>query len=464
MSDGGPQYVSFVFKQFAQSYGLQHIVSSPRYAQSNGLAERGVQTIKIMLKKSDSPYIALHSYSATPLANGYSPAELLMSRKLLTLLPIAPKQLKPNLPNFRSLRENEKESKLKQKRNYDRRHRARLLTIVKTNDKVWITDQKKSGTVKTESNEPRSYIIQTDSGEIRRNRRHLAKIPESVKDTDKITSETAPDNSSKSDSHFISNLYSRNPLEKLNISMGKYVHGVNKRTTNLAIYGELGRYPLYIDTIISMIKYWFRLCKNTRHDPLLREAYEENMLMYGNNESCWLRCIHILLKHLNMDHMLTHPENFKSSHIYSIKKKLQNNYETLIWKINLNKCEKLRTYRKFKFIFRYETYISDIRNISHRNILTCFRTSNHKLHIETGRYTRPITPVENHICSNCNSKSVENDLHFIMYCPKFENHKRELFSNVLNDNAAILRAEDKFVWILSNEDPSCVRELAKFIH
>jgi hypothetical protein len=46
---------------------------------------------------------------------------------------------------------------------------------------------------------PRSYIIQTDSGEIRRNRRHLVKIPESVKDNDKITSETAPDNSSKSD-------------------------------------------------------------------------------------------------------------------------------------------------------------------------------------------------------------------------------------------------------------------------
>jgi hypothetical protein len=52
----------------------------------------------------------------------------------------------------------------------------------------------------------------------------------------------------------------------------------------------------------------------------------------------------------------------------------------------------------------------------------------------------------------------------LMYCPKFENHRRELFSNVLNNNAAILSAEDKFVWILSNEDQSCVRELAKFIH
>jgi hypothetical protein len=50
----------------------------------------------------------------------------------------------------------------------------------------------------------------------------------------------------------ISNLYSWNPLEKLNISMGKYVLGVNKRTTNLAIYGELGRYPLYIDTIKNL--------------------------------------------------------------------------------------------------------------------------------------------------------------------------------------------------------------------
>ena len=54
-------------------------------------------------------------------------------------------------------------------------------------------------------------------------------------------------------------------------------------------------------------------------------------------------------------------------------------------------------------------------------------------------------------------------LYIILY-PKFENHRRELFPNVLNYNAALLSAEDKFVWILSNEDPSCVRELAKFIH
>jgi hypothetical protein len=46
-----------------------------------------------------------------------------------------------------------------------------------------------------------------------------------------------------------------------------YVIKINEVETNLAIYGELGRYPLYIDTIISIIKYWVRLCKNTHHDP-----------------------------------------------------------------------------------------------------------------------------------------------------------------------------------------------------
>jgi hypothetical protein len=40
-----------------------------------------IQTIKVMLKN-----IALLSYRATPLANGYSPAELFMGRKLQTLL------------------------------------------------------------------------------------------------------------------------------------------------------------------------------------------------------------------------------------------------------------------------------------------------------------------------------------------------------------------------------------------
>ena len=59
--------------------------------QSNGLAEKGVQIIKRLLKKADEqgedPYLALLSYRTTPLDCGQSPAELCMKRKLRTRLP-----------------------------------------------------------------------------------------------------------------------------------------------------------------------------------------------------------------------------------------------------------------------------------------------------------------------------------------------------------------------------------------
>ena len=80
-SDNGPQYSSSEFQSFASSYDFRHITSSPKFPQSNGEAERCVQTVKNLLKKSEDPYEALLSYRATPLSwCDLSPAELCMGR------------------------------------------------------------------------------------------------------------------------------------------------------------------------------------------------------------------------------------------------------------------------------------------------------------------------------------------------------------------------------------------------
>ena len=87
-SDNGPQYASQEFAQFAQSYGFQHICSSPKFPQSNGQVERTVQTVKQLLKQNADPYKSLLNYRATPFPwCGRSPAELLMGRRLRTFLP-----------------------------------------------------------------------------------------------------------------------------------------------------------------------------------------------------------------------------------------------------------------------------------------------------------------------------------------------------------------------------------------
>ena len=70
----------------------------------DGEAERAVQTIKNLLRKADDPYQALLVYRATPLRNGYSPAELLMNRRLRTSLPLVPTQLEPSVPDTTEVR------------------------------------------------------------------------------------------------------------------------------------------------------------------------------------------------------------------------------------------------------------------------------------------------------------------------------------------------------------------------
>ena len=103
VSDNGPQYTSDAFAKFARVFGFyhHHVTSSPHYPQGNGEAERVVQTVKSLLNKTANPYL---EYRATPLQGGYSPAELLMSRRLRTTLPMVRQQRVPkvvNVPEFR---------------------------------------------------------------------------------------------------------------------------------------------------------------------------------------------------------------------------------------------------------------------------------------------------------------------------------------------------------------------------
>ena len=99
-SDNGSPYDSQEHSHFAREWGFQIAPSSPRYAQSNSKAERAVQTVKNILKKEKDKGIALLAYRSTPLSNGYSPAELLMGRRLRNTVPMFQSQLTPDWPDL----------------------------------------------------------------------------------------------------------------------------------------------------------------------------------------------------------------------------------------------------------------------------------------------------------------------------------------------------------------------------
>lgn len=52
LSDNGLQYASKDYSSFAREYEFNHVTSSPKYPQSNGLAEKTVQIAKRILDRA----------------------------------------------------------------------------------------------------------------------------------------------------------------------------------------------------------------------------------------------------------------------------------------------------------------------------------------------------------------------------------------------------------------------------
>jgi len=130
--------------------------------------------------------LALLAYKATPLQNGYSPSELLMSRKLRTTVPILRYQLKPKVADLESLTERERIAKTRQESNFNRYHGVRELPTLTPGQMVWMPDREQEAQV-TQEVGPRSYEVQSQDGTYRRNRRALIELPDVGEETEPVT-------------------------------------------------------------------------------------------------------------------------------------------------------------------------------------------------------------------------------------------------------------------------------------
>lgn len=172
ISDNVP-YNCSSFRKFCENYGIAYEFSSPRYPQSNGLAEKAVHIAKQMLRKCQNEedlFYFLLEYRTTPLCGlNKSPAEILNSRLLRTNLPVSKELLKPKVVDVY-----EKKIAKQQivKNNYDKNAKSGLAfnkgdnVVMKVKkDNCW-----ERGKVVDVYKTPRSYIVENQKGnQYRRN-------------------------------------------------------------------------------------------------------------------------------------------------------------------------------------------------------------------------------------------------------------------------------------------------------
>lgn len=184
VSDNGPCFNSWEFKKFCLDWKIRSIKTSPHYPQSNGQVERFVQTVKNTFKKcsqsGDDFDLALLQIRNTPIASDLpSPAQLMFSRRLKTLIPVKNSLLKPKVQPLSNTRNKLRDRQNRQKVYFDKNSKelSNLApgTIVKV--KSFQSNQRYKwldGEVLEKNNTPRSYKVKLQTGNIvNRNRKHM---------------------------------------------------------------------------------------------------------------------------------------------------------------------------------------------------------------------------------------------------------------------------------------------------
>ena len=137
------------------------------------------------------------------------------------------------------------------------------------------------------------------------------------------------------------------------------------------------------------------------------------------------------------------------------------------WKCELNDLDKnpiLRMYKLIKTNFSMEPYLNLIKEAKYRRSLTKLRLSSHNLEIERGRHTKPVTPVIERLCIVCGV--IDDELHFVTSCKKHTTERERLYSYVDSHvpNFCNLNNAERFIYLLTNENPSILLHLSKFVH
>ena len=245
--------------------------------------------------------------------------------------------------------------------------------------------------------------------------------------------------------------------EKIHLPFLKWALGVHRKSSNVGVWGESGRYPLIYQSIRLSLNYYTRLNKidsSTFVSAALREQKLLNLPWYKNIESL-LKLDEIYFadhvtahRTLNNKSYIPHPqilpENLKGLkcetplpsrrfRVNNISENLSTHFKAC-WEHEKSISSKLSFYHSIKKKFARESYLDTVNKFSHRYSTSKLRISAHDLEIEKGRYDN--TPREQRLCSWCNNSLgnhiIEDEEHVLFNCGLYANLRSYVIGSLIN--------------------------------
>ena len=273
---------------------------------------------------------------------------------------------------------------------------------------------------------------------------------------------------------FVSKIFDERIIpETMHNKVCKMALGVHSKASNLAVKGELGRFPLHIIIYKRIFKYFMRLISFS-NNTILSSALEANIHMDNMGKHSWFTTVKHLLQFTKLDETTLDLANIENNKISNLVKKFNKNLSTqfqVYWLNILNKdrfghsvSNKLSLYSEIKNEIRFEPYLKLIKNVNERVAVTKMRISCHLLPSKAGRYKK--VPRDERFCSFC-KPSIGNEFHYLMKCKhsSFSLLRSAFLECLYKINSNFMNMTDKalFIYILTMHDENVVNLSAQYI-
>ena len=264
-------------------------------------------------------------------------------------------------------------------------------------------------------------------------------------------------------------LHMKHKFESLHTKACRNALGVHKHASEFMVKAELGRYPLSMNILCNIYKYWQHILHSKDHSLVaecLRWALQNHIFGHEN----FVTKITSLFHAIDLPDVLTSAtESSQRSNKIKIINKFKLIHQHYFNNILNDKTKsgeegRFTVYSKIKRNFIYEKYLSMDNNILRRHI-TSIRISTHSLPVELLRKSG--VKREDRNCTLCASNKIATEYHALLECehPKIKHERSKLFSIITNKTPHFqqLNNSDKFTYMCLAIDPTTSFHFAIFL-
>ena len=244
-------------------------------------------------------------------------------------------------------------------------------------------------------------------------------------------------------------------LEKLHCAFLRKVLHLKQSTPYYMLYAETGRFPLEIMMKTRMIAYWSRLIAGNQS----KIAYKIYQIMIHTTDfnSKWIEYIKSILNGIGRSDIWINQSIYMNDDTHKIVKKILIDQYQQQWNNNLQKSTKGSNYGLFKDKIVLENYLTSLPKKDYLT-LAKFRTTNHYLPIETGRWRK--IHISERKCPLCVQNDTGDEIHYLLKCPFFNTSRASLIKKYYYKRPNIV----KFQQLMNCKSVKHLKNLCKLIN